>query len=191
MLEFTVVSNIDSFRQAVDSATILPSLQEAMRGLGGHVVTILRDHTPKGATGELTASTSARLHMIDIPGAGIDAVLEIIQPAISRPPLVARTPPRIYRPFISGTGRTRRHMPPSQALESWVMAKWGVTARKAHRVAFGLARSIARRGTKRNPYTLVVAAKAIPKLMEVANVTAHDMAVQLKDFQQLPSGGVA
>lgn len=53
---------------------------------------------------------------------------------------------------------TRPHMPPVSALIPWVQAVLGVNAKRAPRVAFLVARKIARKGTKaQQPFALALA----------------------------------
>jgi hypothetical protein len=72
--------------------------------------------------------------------------VEIIQDAISRPPYY--TYPAIYYKNQVALGRRRGFQPPTTALESWVMAKLGVSPTESRRAAFAVAKTIEDHGTR-------------------------------------------
>ncbi len=111
---------------------IMQGATNGVEKLGLRAEQILAQHTPVGATGLLRAGEFAELH----------------SPAPNLVELIGVHPPAdVYAdPVEAGT---RPHFPPTSGLVLWVKRKLGVSDEKqALSIAFAIAKTIARRGTK-------------------------------------------
>ena len=134
MSGFNVQVSIAGVEQAMGEmkAAIMRGATLGMEKLGLRAEQILAEHTPAGATGMLKAGEFAELH----------------SPAPNLVELVAVHPPAssYADPVEQGT---QPHMPPTSGLVLWVKKKLGVADEKqALSVAFAIAKTIAKRGTK-------------------------------------------
>jgi len=113
-------------------AAIHEGSEFALEKIGLRGVQILHQHTPVGATGNLSAGQFAQLHK---EGGQLHEIIAVGPPA------------DVYAsPAEFGT---KPHFPPPSALLLWVQKKLGITdEKKATSVAFAIAKTIARRGTK-------------------------------------------
>jgi hypothetical protein len=119
---------ITAAMQAAIAAGAIAGLEKA--GLRGQM--LVQQREPVGATGLLKTDTFAELHQ---DGPEMHEVIGVSPPA------------DVYSaPVEDGT---RPHMPPSSGLLLWVKKKLLVTdERQAQSIAFAIAKTIAKRGTK-------------------------------------------
>lgn len=137
-----------------------------LRRIGRFAVPILRQHTPKGATGRLREFT-----VFQIVGGPTRQTLEIRQEA--RAPGGA-----FYGRFVREGARP--HFPPVAALIPWVKARMGAGSEKdARSKAFMVALAISRRGTRPNPYHRQALAQILPGARTIAAEFGREIAARL------------
>jgi hypothetical protein len=125
------VNGVDQAMGAMRTA-ILQGATLGVEKLGLRAEQIVKQHTPVGATGNLTTDVFAELH----------------QPAPNLVEIVSVHPPADVYSGPVETG-TKPHFPPSSALVLWVKQKLQVGDEKqALSIAFAIAKTIAKRGTK-------------------------------------------
>lgn len=103
-------------------------LSRFVAGATQHLEAEVKDRTPQGAHGLLAQSINSEVRAL------ADGVLGVVG-----------TPLPYAIPVELGT---KPHMPPVLALEDWVRAKLGARGAEVHRVAYAVARKIAKHGTK-------------------------------------------
>lgn len=131
MAQLTIrISGADQVTAAMRAA-IMAGAASAMEKAGLRAQMLVQEREPVGATGFLKADTYAEMHT-DAP---LHEVIGVSPPA------------DVYAgPVEDGT---RPHMPPTSALLLWVKKKLQVSDEKAAQsIAFAIAKTIARRGTK-------------------------------------------
>jgi hypothetical protein len=119
-------------------AMMQASQHRALLRIGRLLVPMLRADSPKGATGRLRNTTGFHIQRFG-----------------SRQRLVIRQAARSQSGHFYGVSvrsGTGPHWPPVRELIPWVRAVLRVSAADAPRVAYLVARKIARRGTRPNPY---------------------------------------
>lgn len=129
------------------------TINTMLRRMGQHLVPIVKQETPVGATSRLRNYT-----VFQVLGTRLDQRMEIRQSAF-----------RGDYPYGVGVRLgTRPHFPPYRELIPWVIRKLGVDARQAPRVAFLVARKISKVGTKPNPYHERAFNASLSELQEMA-----------------------
>lgn len=174
-----------------DPRIVQQEMEQAMARLGRVLIPRLRADTPIGATGELAASTTGRLHT-DVTLAGSTSVtLTITQPAQagaitttaqllgisgiagSTPIALTQTP---YRPFAS-LGRGPGANPPYQRLVPWVIEKnflpAGSRPSRFRQIAYFISRKIGAFGsyryrTRAIPYAQITLDRSAGYLQQTA-----------------------
>lgn len=136
----------------------------ALRRIGDMIVPILKAHTPVGATHRLRNKT-----FYQVGGGPFGQRLVVWQGAEQRGYFYGR----------AVRGGTRPHMPPYRELIPWVRAVLGIGAAEAGRVAWLVARKIARRGTRPNQYHVAALRQAAPSIQAIVNETGATIAARL------------
>ena len=139
-------------------------VEEEMDGLGALLADRLEVATPRGATGQLAASTGYRV----LSGGGT-VLLLVEQPARSIGGYA-------YRQVVAG-GRRPGKPPSSTRLLAWVVVKLATPLESARRVAFLVARKIGRSGITPNPYTTNVVRSNLSEIETVAQRIGTRLAV--------------
>lgn len=181
--EIVIGSNMDAFGKQVSTVPIGQLMEKELQALAPVIVNNLRRLTPKGATGQLAASTNWKLVMTYGAEEAI-GTLYINQDAVSQRYPKSQSPPAVYAPYVSKG--TRPHMPPSQALELWAFVKLGVAIDVAPRVAFAVARKIRSMGTRPNPYTLHAVEQSMPAIQQASTNMGKEIHIHLLDFEKSP-----
>lgn len=154
---------VRKFSQA--NALFQTELNQLLRRIGKILVPAVKRETPIGATGRLRKST-----VFQIVGGPKNQVLELRQSARSKN----------FPYHLAVRKGTKPHFPPPEALIPWVKKKWGIPntpAYLARGAAFVLARSIAKKGTKANPYD----DRAIKKTASIIRQEVRIFARRIKD----------
>ena len=133
------------------------ALNDTLRSIGRLILPILKNNTPRGATGRLRNFT---VFQVD-----------------KGQRLVVRQSARSQSNFFYGSVVRRgsqgpRRMPPTEALIPWVMAKWGLAGPAAVSGAWRLALSIKKKGTRTNRYDITTMQQARPGIVGVVQQLA-------------------
>ena len=141
------------------------SINLALRRIGTLMVPILKAHTPVGASHRLRNKTYFRV------GGGPFGQRLVVWQAAQSPGGY------FYGAFVRGG--TRPHMPPYRELIPWVRAVLGIGLPEGARVAWLIARKIARVGTRPNRYHERALHAAMPGIQAIVNETGATIAARL------------
>lgn len=140
------------------------NVNQALHRIGQMMVPMLKAHTPVGASHLLRNRTYA-----EVGGGPYGQRLVVFQSA-------ARNG---YFYGAGVRGGTRPHMPPYRELIPWVRAVLGIGLPEGARVAWLIARKIARVGTRPNPYHVRALEQAAPGIQAIVSEMGVTIAARL------------